>query len=91
VVGDSALTSLKLVGASPGLGAWDPASAPHLVSQRFEMDVEFGSVMEYKIVADGPDGSVMWEPGANRYTLVDSGEGPMKIQLDVTGLFLGDE
>ena len=66
---------LRVVGAHPTLGAWDPAAAPQTAPagarQLLELNLPGGTVLEYKLVRLAADGSAEWEPRANRYLFVD--------------------
>ncbi len=62
-----------LVGNDPALGNWDPhrgldlqTSDDLFPSWAAHVNLPAGSQLEYKFVTIRPDGSVEWEPGANR-------------------------
>ncbi|MFH1467160.1 MAG: phospholipase D-like domain-containing protein [Pseudomonadota bacterium] len=69
------------VGSDPALGAWDPQRGVELQTSddlfpawAGHLRLPAGADVEYKFVTIHPDGSVEWEPGANRQLHVpDSG------------------
>jgi len=70
---------LRAVGAGRSLGDWDPASGVAIGGGEPSRFVG-GSLLEYKLVVVGADGSVTWEPReTNRYLFV--GEGPTRAEL----------
>ncbi|MCK6502574.1 glycosyl hydrolase [Myxococcota bacterium] len=68
---------VRLVGADPLLGTWDPARAPRLDCAggrcRGTLRVPQGTVLEGKPVHLGADGTVTWADGANRAVLAEPG------------------
>ena len=77
---------LVVVGTGPRLGNWDPASGiGPAQSDESGLEVEFthpvGDVLEFKVVIRHADGAVTWQPGENRYLLVESGDDPESVQL----------
>lgn len=64
------------VGADPALGSWDPAKGAPVEGGTATVTVPVGAVVASKLVILRADGSVSWEAGADRYTVVTAGEGP---------------
>jgi glycosidase len=73
---------LRLVGAGPELGNWDPGAALPLAGADgaplscqggpgLTLDYPGGAVLEAKLVRIGPGGEVQWQPGDNTYALAD--------------------
>lgn len=67
---------VRMVGAGDLLGQWNPDNGiPGLHDSKgrtvFQFDVPGGSVLEYKLVRRGADGSWEWEDRGNRYLFVD--------------------
>jgi glycosidase len=58
---------LRLVGAGPELGNWDPAKAPRFDGNHLELKVPVGVALAYKLVAFAPGGGATWEGQGNRY------------------------
>jgi len=71
---------LVVVGNGPRLGNWDPAAGigpaqPDGAGFAVELNHPVGDVLEFKAVIRHADGTVTWQPGENRYLLVESGDG----------------
>lgn len=68
---------VRVVGADPALGSWDPSRAPALRCQagacRGALRLPQGAVLEGKPVVVGQDGAVTWAQGDNRAVLVEPG------------------
>ncbi len=67
--------SLVLVGDQPQLGSWDPHAGVYLSGSSWPtwtgvVDLRMGAAIEYKRVLIRADGTVVWEPGANRTATV---------------------
>ncbi|RME27107.1 MAG: hypothetical protein D6798_05280, partial [Deltaproteobacteria bacterium] len=81
-------SALRLVGANPELGGWDPAHAIPLTrgpdGWTATLTMPAGAVLEGKLVVvegDGLDGSgaVRWSPHPNRAFLVPAGGGRWEV------------
>jgi len=73
---------LFVVGNGPRLGNWDPAGAagpaqPVDGRQTVEIAGLVGEVLEFKAIVRHADGTVTWQPGENRYLLVEPGSVPL--------------
>ncbi len=81
-VEDSPATDgLMLVGTGPQLGNWSPSAAlPSTEDGSLSLQAPVGDVLEYKVLAQGPEGLV-WEPGENRYLLVTPGAEPLALTI----------
>ncbi|MER5605774.1 carbohydrate-binding module family 20 domain-containing protein [Micromonospora tulbaghiae] len=67
-----------VVGNIPALGGWNPAAAVALSSAaypvwRATVDLPANTAVEYKYVKKNPDGTVIWESGANRTLTTPAG------------------
>jgi len=76
---------VRLAGAGPDLGNWDPerAAGPFTAgSEGWVLDVPApsGTVLEAKLVVRRADGGVAWQPGEDRYALVHGGMGPVAVE-----------
>jgi len=72
--------TLLWVGASPALGAWDPARAvPVDAEGHATIQAPISSVLASKLVIRHPDGSLTWEQGEDRYVFVTPGNGPLAV------------
>ena len=85
---DSATTggTLGLLGSGPRLGNWDPTQAvgpfvPGPDGQVLDLYAPVGDVLEFKLILRRPDGTVDWQPGDNRYLLVEAGTAPAIVDL----------
>lgn len=71
--------NVYVVGNVPALGGWDPGRAIPLSSAAYPqwrgtVTLPVGTTVEYKYLKRNPDGSVIWENGANRvFTTAASG------------------
>ncbi len=77
---------LRLVGAGPTLGNWNPTAGPGPMSpspEGFSQDLTYpvGGVMEFKVVRLRPDGNVDWQGGENHYLLIPAGEGAVELDI----------
>lgn len=78
---------LRLVGAPPELGAWDPDAAPRLHrnedgSGQVEVHLPAGDVASLKLVLVDPEGEPSWEPRPDRTLHVDRGEPLTTVEYD---------
>jgi len=73
---------LLVVGAGPELGNWDPAAGVPL--PRESMSFPGGAVLDFKLVVQRADGSVVWEDRPNRYGLIEPGMS-LHLALDWNG------
>ncbi|APU15654.1 MULTISPECIES: carbohydrate-binding module family 20 domain-containing protein [Actinoalloteichus] len=67
--------NILVVGDHAGLGAWNPAAAVPLSSASYptwtgDVSLPAGTVVQYKYLRKGANGSVTWESGANRSATV---------------------
>jgi len=70
-----------LIGAGEHLGGWDPNSAIPITGGSVELNAAVGDVLEFKFLTrDGE--SLTWEAGANRYLLVETGNGDLLVDLE---------
>ncbi len=76
---------LVLAGSAPELGLWKPERGLELQKGEASVPLPVRSVVEYKLTRLGPDGKAQWEPGANRWLVVDEGDGPLTVALDWRG------
>ncbi|MBL4635751.1 MAG: hypothetical protein JKY56_17955 [Kofleriaceae bacterium] len=74
---ESATLDLRIVGAAPEFGAWDPAKAPSLAKA---MSLPSSETYSYKLVAMR-DGKASWQSGGNEYLFVPAGDSPMKVNV----------
>ncbi|MBI4511738.1 MAG: glycosyl hydrolase [Deltaproteobacteria bacterium] len=81
VVGDS----LRVIGAAPELGEWDPARAPEVHGGRVVVALPVGAVEPLKLAIRRRDGHVTWQEGDDRYLFVAPGEGPLAARFCWTG------
>ncbi len=73
----SANLDLRIVGAAPEFGAWDPAKAPSLTKA---MSLPSSETYSYKLVAMR-NGKASWQSGGNEYLFVPTGDSPMKVSV----------
>jgi cyclomaltodextrinase len=71
---------LRLAGAGPIFGGWDPRQAPQVGAAPTTLSLAPGRLFALKLVALSPDAPPRWEAGPNRYLFV-SGAGPMAVTL----------
>ncbi len=76
---------LAVAGSAPELGVWKPERALKLSKGEASVQLPVRSVLEYKLTRVGADGKTQWEPGANRWLVVEEGEGPLVVALDWRG------
>jgi glycosidase len=67
IIDGQSFADLRLVGAGPELGHWDPEKAPRFDGNRLELTVPVGVALAYKLVAFAPGGGARWEGQGNRY------------------------
>ena len=68
-------------GSGDIFGGWDPSEAIPITEGVLELNAPVGEVLEFKLLTkDG--GLLMWETGANRYLLVESGIGDLVVDLE---------
>lgn len=70
---------LVVVGSGPELGGWNVGQGVPLPT-RAELPV--GGVFELKVVSVSESGAPSWEPGDNRVLFVESGTGPIKLEVE---------
>ena len=68
-------STLSVVGAGPELGNWDPAKGIMLRSDEeglwsASIEVPPRQVYAWHLVVQPPEGSAIWEPGMDRFTLI---------------------
>ncbi len=74
---ESKALDLRIVGAAPEFGAWDPAKAPSLTKA---MSLPSSETYSYKLVAMR-DGKASWQSGGNEYLFIPPGNSPMKVSV----------
>jgi hypothetical protein len=76
------MPGVRVCGAGPELGAWDPASAPAVgAAGVLEVSVPVGTVLAWKVVTVAEDGTASWESGGNRYLPVPSGSEALSVPV----------
>lgn len=86
--GAPAGSELRLVGAAPELGAWDPAAGLLLTPLAAEPGVCAGTLVlpgrteqPCKLALLAPDGTITWEQGWDRWLEVHDQDAPQTIEL----------
>ncbi|MEC7949662.1 MAG: alpha-amylase family glycosyl hydrolase [Myxococcota bacterium] len=78
-VSDAPPGDIRVAGAPPELGGWDPRTAPPLTrtgdgAAEAELTLPAGEVASLKLVVVDASGQTTWEPRSNRTLHVDRGE-----------------
>lgn len=68
---------LRVVGAAPEFGAWNPNNAPKLNEG---VRLPSAEAYSYKLVAM-QEGKAKWQAGGNNYLFVPQGDSPMKVAV----------
>jgi glycosidase len=74
----AAPATVRVIGASPRLGAWNPAHAPTAANGILKLDLPPGRVYALKLVATPNTATTTWEQRPNRHIFV---AGPMTVDL----------
>ena len=76
--------TIKVVGEGDALGNWDPQLAPSIPPEGLTLELPTQAVLEYKLVHEQEDGTIVWENRDNRYYLVSPSSDTHSIDVAFT-------